>query len=55
MFVLANDGGILEEQDECLAAERTVCQREFVHDIISSGIAVILLRGCEFRDTKVIF
>lgn len=52
MFVMANDGGLLENNRD-LAAERILVQRIFLFDILSHGIAVALLRGAEFRDSKV--
>lgn len=52
MFVMANDGGLLDGS-EILSAERTLVQRLFIFDLIESGIAVTLLNGAEFRDSKV--
>ncbi|EGO30017.1 hypothetical protein SERLADRAFT_413254 [Serpula lacrymans var. lacrymans S7.9] len=54
MFVMMNDGGLLETKDiDSLAAERILCQRVFLLDLLASGIAVTLLRGAEFRDSRI--
>jgi hypothetical protein len=52
MFVMVNDGGLLET-NAGLAADCILCQRVFLFDLLCHGIPVTLLRGCEFRDSKV--
>jgi hypothetical protein len=52
MFVLLNDGGMPEDIDHDIAT-RILIQRGFVFGLLTSGIAVALLHGAEFRDSKV--
>lgn len=52
MFVMANDGGVLEEGNH-VAAHYILTQRIFLFHLLSQGIAVTMLAGAEFRDSKV--
>ena len=53
MFALVSDGGTdLDSTDAC-AAQRLLCQRVFLCDLLTSGLALALLPGAEFRDSKV--
>ncbi|THH15047.1 hypothetical protein EW146_g5371 [Bondarzewia mesenterica] len=51
MFVMTNDGGVMDSSP--LDAERILVQRTFIFRLLSSGLAVTLLRGSEFRDSKI--
>jgi hypothetical protein len=52
MFVMLNDGGTLEDSDPEMAA-RILIQRDFIFGLLTSGVAVTLLHGAEFLDSKV--
>lgn len=52
MFVMLNDGGTPKESNYDMAA-RILMQREFIFGLLTSGVAVTLLHGAEFRDSKV--
>src|SRR5882762_7322455 len=52
MFVMTNDGGLLDGSD-ILSAERVLNQRLFIFDLMAAGVAVTLLNGAEFQDSKV--
>jgi ATP-dependent RNA helicase DDX60 len=53
MFVMLNDGGPLENTDLDMAT-RILIQRNFIFGLLTtSGVAVTLLHGAEFRDSKV--
>ena len=52
MFVMLNDGGTLAENDHDMAT-RVLIQRNFIFSLLTSGIAVTMLHGAEFRDSKV--
>ncbi|KAI9465203.1 P-loop containing nucleoside triphosphate hydrolase protein [Lactarius psammicola] len=52
MFVMLNDGGTPAEDDHDMAA-RVLIQRNFIFCLLTSGIAVTLLQGAEFRDSKI--
>ncbi|KAI9465185.1 P-loop containing nucleoside triphosphate hydrolase protein [Lactarius psammicola] len=52
MFVMLNDGGTPAEDDHDMAA-RVLIQRNFIFCLLTSGIAVTLLHGAEFRDSKI--
>ena len=54
MFVMLNDGGVLKNTDYDMAA-RILIQRNFIFGLLTSGIAVTLLHGAEFRDSRVGF
>lgn len=49
---MTDDGGSVHS-DLMLQAERALIQRTFVYELLSSGIAVALMRGSEFKDAKV--
>ena len=52
MFVMTNDGGLLNRSKNH-SAERILGQRLFLFDLLGAGLAVTLLQGAEFRDSKV--
>ncbi|KAI0002287.1 hypothetical protein BJV74DRAFT_876690 [Russula compacta] len=52
MFVMLNDGGTPEDTDDDMAM-RILIQRNFIFGLLTSGVAVTLLRGAEFRDSKI--
>jgi len=54
MFIMANDGGILAEDGGLLAGERILIMRIFLSKALSSGISVALLKGSEYRDSKIL-
>lgn len=54
MFALVNDGGTDQELIDPFAAQRLLCHRVFLCDLLMSGLALALLAGAEFRDSKVI-
>lgn len=53
MFVMVNDGGLLDEKMSNPAAEIILCQRLFLFNLVSCGISVALFKGAEYRDSKV--
>lgn len=54
MFVMTNDGGVVVRSDSAShTPELVLIQRVLVHDLLSNGVSVILLKGAEFRDSKV--
>ncbi|KAF8505147.1 hypothetical protein JB92DRAFT_2966409 [Gautieria morchelliformis] len=52
MFIMTDDGGSAQA-GERLQAETALNQRLFVYEILTSGIAVALMRGAVFKDTKI--
>ncbi len=52
MFVMLNDGGTPEDANRDMAM-RILIQRNFIFGLLTSGVAVTLLREAEFRDSKV--
>lgn len=54
MFALVNDGGTDQELIDPFAIQRLLCHRVFLCDLLTSGLALALLAGAEFRDSKVI-
>jgi hypothetical protein len=52
MFVMLDDGGVLSDNTD-FAAERTLIKRAFLCQVLSSGLSISLLKGAEFRDSKV--
>jgi len=50
---MANDGGLLDGKALEPTAERILCQRIFFFNLLSRGISVTLLKGAEYRDSKV--
>lgn len=54
MFIMTNDGGSASKQSATNAQTQTVLlQRLFLSWFLTRGIAVVLLKGCEFRGSKV--
>ncbi|KAK7063652.1 hypothetical protein R3P38DRAFT_2819611 [Favolaschia claudopus] len=53
MFVLANDGGVVSDDDK-FQNERLLLQRLFLYQLVHGGLAIALLDGAEFRDTKIL-
>ncbi|KAJ3508807.1 hypothetical protein NLJ89_g5555 [Agrocybe chaxingu] len=54
MFVMTNDGGLCDENTTELQVARAFQQRCFLLGILSSGISVALLKGAEYRDSKIL-
>ena len=52
MFVMLNDGGTRKDSNYDMAI-RILIQRNFIFGLLTSGVAVTLLREGEFRDSKV--
>jgi ATP-dependent RNA helicase DDX60 len=52
MFVMLNDGGTPKDIDHDMAT-RILIQRDFIFGLLTSGVAVTLLHGAEFRNSKV--
>ena len=52
MFVMLNDGRKPEDTNYDMVT-RVLVQRNFVFGLLTSGVDVTLLRGAEFRDSKV--
>ena len=52
MFVMLNDGGSRNVTNHDTAM-RILIQRISIFGLLTSGVAVTLLRGAEFRDSKV--
>jgi hypothetical protein len=52
MFVMLNDGGTPKDSDHDMAT-RILIQRNFIFGLLTSGVAVTLLHGAEFRNSKV--
>ncbi|KZT04532.1 P-loop containing nucleoside triphosphate hydrolase protein [Laetiporus sulphureus 93-53] len=52
MFIMTNDGGMLDANSPRLAAERILTQRTFIFDVLAQGVSVSLLHGAEYRDSK---
>jgi hypothetical protein len=55
MFIMTNDGGRCDEGSSNSTAAIILCQLVFLLRILSSsaGIAVALLKGSEYRESKV--
>ena len=53
MFALVNDGGTDQDLTDPFVAQRLLCHRVFLCDLLTSGLALALLAGAEFRDSKV--
>ncbi|KAF7337798.1 hypothetical protein MSAN_02253900 [Mycena sanguinolenta] len=52
MFVLVNDGGVSSKSDR-FHKERALLQRLFLFQLVDGGMAIGLLNGAEFRDSKI--
>ena len=53
MFVMTIDGGILDEASSDSISESVLLQRVFLYSLLAQGVSVTLLRGAEYRDSKV--
>jgi len=53
MFLMTNDGGVCQPEPTTLQAERILSQRIFILDMICTGTGIALLKGAEYRDSKV--
>ena len=53
MFVMTTDGGVLDDDSPDSTAEYVLLQRVFLYSLLSQGISVTLLRGAQYRDSKV--
>lgn len=56
MFVMTNDGGAFQLEptvEKTLQAERILSQRIFILNMICTGTGVTLLKGAEYRDSRV--
>lgn len=53
MFVMTDDGGIAGSSSTAAVTERILLQRVFLYSLHSQGVSVTLLRGAEYRDSKV--
>ena len=53
MFIMANDGGLSDDKASQFTTKRILCQRIFFFNVLSRGISVTLLKGAEYRDSKV--
>ena len=56
MFVMTNDGGVFQLEptvDTTLQAERILSQRIFILNMICTGTGITLLKGAEYRDSRV--
>ena len=49
---MLNDGGMPKNPNHDTTT-RILLQRNFIFGLLTSGVAVTLLRGAEFRDSKV--
>lgn len=52
MFVMMNDGGLCKDRRP-FAAQIILCQRIFLFKLLNRGSAVTLLKGAEYRDSKI--
>ncbi|KAI0720199.1 P-loop containing nucleoside triphosphate hydrolase protein [Cerioporus squamosus] len=53
MFVMTNDGGVVEESSSEPAAARILLQRVFLYSLLAQGVSVTILHGAEYRDSKI--
>ncbi|TFK94713.1 P-loop containing nucleoside triphosphate hydrolase protein [Polyporus arcularius HHB13444] len=53
MFVMTNDGGVVEEPTSETAAARILLQRVFLYSLLAQGVSVTILHGAEYRDSKI--
>jgi hypothetical protein len=53
MFVMVNDGSVLEKGEWSGSEQAVLVLRTFIFDVLASGVSVTLLQGCEFRNSKV--
>jgi hypothetical protein len=52
MFVMTNDGGLPENVNNMSTAPVFV-QRAFLLELLSRGLPIVLLKGAEYRNSKV--
>ncbi|KAJ7757624.1 hypothetical protein B0H16DRAFT_1824030 [Mycena metata] len=52
MFVMVNDGHVSDTGG--FRDERTLLQRAFLYQLVGGGMAIALLNGAEFRDSKIL-
>ena len=52
MFILANDGGAPVGRLP-MSASRILSQRKFIYDVLRGTIAIALLKGTTYADSKV--
>jgi hypothetical protein len=50
---MLNDGTIPDGDEWSMAPATTLIQRTFIHNLLTEGVSVTLLQGCEFRNSKV--
>ncbi|TCD64633.1 hypothetical protein EIP91_003835 [Steccherinum ochraceum] len=53
MFVMVNDGSTLHGAEHPFAAEATLLQRFFMLELVCQGVALSLLHGVVFQDSKI--
>jgi len=55
MFIMTNNGGLCDKDSSALTTAAVLHQRVFLLQILSgsAGIAVALLKGTEYRESKV--
>ncbi|EJF64914.1 P-loop containing nucleoside triphosphate hydrolase protein [Dichomitus squalens LYAD-421 SS1] len=53
MFVMTSDGGTVMDSSPIAAAERILLQRVFLYSLLTQGVSVAMLRGAEYRDSKI--
>ncbi|RPD67074.1 P-loop containing nucleoside triphosphate hydrolase protein [Lentinus tigrinus ALCF2SS1-7] len=53
MFVMTNDGGVVEESTSEPATARILLQRVFLYSLLAQGVSVTILHGAEYRDSKI--
>ena len=53
MYVVLNDGGAVNASSSSSDAQRILLQRTAIFELMSQGLACVLLFGLEFRDSKV--
>ncbi|EIW61285.1 P-loop containing nucleoside triphosphate hydrolase protein [Trametes versicolor FP-101664 SS1] len=54
MFVMTNDGGVVEGAASTAHTERILLQRVFIYTLLAQGISITLLKGAEYRDSKIL-
>ncbi|KAI0660897.1 P-loop containing nucleoside triphosphate hydrolase protein [Cubamyces menziesii] len=54
MFVMTNDGGVAEESSSETHAARVLLQRVFIYNLLCQGVSVTLLKGAQYRDSKIL-
>ncbi|KAI0638272.1 P-loop containing nucleoside triphosphate hydrolase protein [Trametes polyzona] len=54
MFVMTNDGGVIDNSSSPAQAERVLLQRVFLYSLLAQGVSITLLKGAEYRDSKIL-